>query len=158
MERRRSRLEVWLPGGYLVLVLAVQLWVEVVSRTGDGALAGVWSLLLTAPFSLVVVWLSAPGRGPPVPQPEGLVHTGAEPPTPLPAPLSSELPSELPSAPVDGVLDPSAFEALGATMWWGYYGALVVGALVNAVALWALVRVLAGRRRTGGGVEGGWSA
>ncbi|MFJ7265992.1 SCO4225 family membrane protein [Streptomyces sp. NPDC099050] len=132
MERRgRSRLEVWLPVGYLVLVLVVQVWVEVVSRTGEVWFARVWSLLLTAPFSFVVadVFLDGPGA---LVVPEALLRTGLEP----------------ASAPVGEWVDPSAFGSLGSGGTWGFYAALLVGALLNAAAIWGLVRVLlsAGRR------------
>ncbi|MFG2877209.1 SCO4225 family membrane protein [Streptomyces sp. NPDC048337] len=145
--RRRSRLEVWLPGGYLAVVLGIQIWVEVLSRTGDAGFAGVWTLFATAPFSVLALLPFVPGAEAPTEPPDGLVHTGPEPPTPLPAP--SEMP---PPPPADWSVEPSAASSLdgldGLDAWTGFglYGAIVVGALMNATLLWGLVRVLAGRR------------
>ncbi|MFC9296523.1 SCO4225 family membrane protein [Streptomyces sp. NPDC057011] len=144
---RRSRLEVWVPGGYLAAVVGVQIWVEVLSRTGDAGFAGVWTVFATAPFSVLALLAFTPGAGAPPEPPDGLVHTGPEPPTPLPAP------SELPPPAADWSPDPSVTEpldALGAWAGFGWYGAILAGALINATALWALVRVVAGRRRARG--------
>ncbi|WP_441247995.1 SCO4225 family membrane protein [Kitasatospora sp. McL0602] len=63
---RLGRPEVWVPGGYLLLVAAVQVWVEIVSRTvTDGGFAAIWSLLVTAPGSMLALVLAA------VPGPDG---------------------------------------------------------------------------------------
>ncbi|MFD0378232.1 SCO4225 family membrane protein [Streptomyces sp. NPDC127112] len=78
MGRPRSRLQVWLPAGYLA---GVSVWVEVLARTGDAGFAGIWPILATAPLSLPALQLFLPGpespRAPEVAPPDG---TAAVPP------------------------------------------------------------------------------
>ncbi|MFD9722649.1 SCO4225 family membrane protein [Streptomyces sp. NPDC059072] len=140
MERRRSKLELWVPGGYLAVVLGLQVWVEVLSRTGDAGFAGMWPLLATAPFSLLPLFVSMPGAGDPLEQ------------TPVPVPMGSRPPEPLPVDPAAPPLPPTDWQAdqpVGLDPWagFGFYGALLFGALVNAGLLWALVRVIVRRRQ-----------
>ncbi len=68
------------------------------------------------------------------------VHTGPEPPEPLPAPES--LPVGPPPAD-SGVYDlPPGPELSDAWLGFGFYGAILACALLNATALWALVRAV----------------
>ncbi|MEV7723583.1 hypothetical protein AB0P15_02470 [Streptomyces sp. NPDC087917] len=99
---RGSKLEVWVPAGYLAVVVGSLIWVEVLSRTGDAGFAGIWPLFATAPLSILALLLLAPGG-----QPE-------------------------------------------ASAAFGFYGAVLVGAAANAALIWALVRLLVRRRRSGG--------
>ncbi|MEW2139474.1 hypothetical protein AB0892_23280 [Streptomyces sp. NPDC005409] len=135
MERRWSKPEMWIPGGYLALVVALLVWVEVGSRTGDIGFGGVWPLLATAPVSLLLLVPFGPASdaldAAPVVEP----HYGSQPPTPLPAP-----PSESAALPADWAPDTSV--AAQPEMWagLGFHVAVLAGAVINAVALWALVR------------------
>ncbi|MER7954388.1 hypothetical protein [Streptomyces sp. NPDC096030] len=140
MERRWSKVEMWVPGSYLALVLAMQLWVTV---AGDG-FAGVWPLLATAPVSLLVLGLFGPAKGaaPADPGPEVVPHDGSEPPTPLP----SEFPSVTDPLPADWTPDTSVAAEPGMGEILGFHGAILIGALVNAAAIWAFVRFLVRRR------------
>ncbi|MFJ8209052.1 SCO4225 family membrane protein [Streptomyces sp. NPDC096033] len=121
MRRQRSRLEVWVPTCYLAVVAGLLVWVDVLVRTGDAGLAGVWPMLATAPLSLPVMRLIEP-------DPESLG---------VPAPVGP--------APAD----PGAYGMPGTElpdMWlgFGFYGVILACALVNATALWALLRGLTG--------------
>ncbi|MFF2197211.1 SCO4225 family membrane protein [Streptomyces sp. NPDC058157] len=121
MGRRRSRLQVWLPAGYLTVVAGLLVWVEVLARTGDAGFAGIWPILATAPLSLPALQLFLPGpASPPAPEVAPPDGTGAVPPPP------------------------------DAWFGGGFHGVLLGCALVNAAALWVLARGLAGllaRRR-----------
>ncbi|MFE5634105.1 SCO4225 family membrane protein [Streptomyces sp. NPDC056543] len=151
MERRWSKVEMWVPGSYLALVLAMQLWVVMDSRTGGG-FAGVWPLLATAPVSLLVLGLFGPAKGATTadPAPEVVPHDGSQPPTPLP----SEFPSVTDPLPADWTPDTSVAPEPG--MWdvLGFHGAILIGALVNAAAIWAFVRFLVRRPRGSAGLAG----
>lgn len=159
MESRWSKAEMWVPCGYLALVLGLQLWVEVVSRTGDIGFGAIWPMLATAPASLLP--LVAFGPVPPAPPaeppsvgalaPDGTPAWGVEPP-PVP------LPSEGAPMPADWVPDTSVVPEPEMLIMFGYYGALVAGALINASLMWMVLRAVARRRRRGSaGVHGGLS-
>lgn len=129
----------WVPGGYVAAVLGMQLWVEVVSRTGDAGFAGMWPMLATAPLSLLAL-MAVPGPGDPVAAPHGLAHTG--PPVPV-----EPLPAEAAPLPAAVSADSSLAEGFEALAGIGFYGALLFGALANATCLWALTRVVVRRRQ-----------
>ncbi|MFD5622672.1 SCO4225 family membrane protein [Streptomyces yangpuensis] len=145
MVRRWSKPEMWVPGGYLALVVAMLLYVAVGSRTGDIGFFGVWPILATAPVSLLLLTTfgpaaNAPDEPAPVVGPE---YYGSQPPTRLPTDYpdpSDPLPSDwvAPDTSVDSKLD----------MWseFGFHGAVLFSALVNAAAIWALLRYVARRR------------
>lgn len=146
MVRRWSKPEMWVPGGYLALVVAMLVYVAIGSRTGDIGFFGVWPILATAPVSLLLLSAFGPAAdalddSAPI---EGPVYEGSQPPPgPLPTefvPESAPHPSDwvAPDTSVDGKFD----------MWGeaGFYGAVLVSALVNAAAIWALLRYVARRR------------
>lgn len=148
VRRHRSKLRLWVPGGYLVVVLGLVVWVEVLSRTGDAGFAGIWPIIATAPVSVVVMQLFVSVPEAPVVPPDALVHTGPREPAPVPL----EEPPAPP--PPDWTPDPSAGEPLEAVSAFGFYAPVLVGALVNATAIWAVVRVLVRRRGSGGSARG----
>ncbi|WP_329382902.1 hypothetical protein OG625_20360 [Streptomyces sp. NBC_01351] len=134
-----------MPGGYLALVLAMLVYIAIGSRTGDIGIFAALPILVTAPVSLLLLSTFGPAadaldESAPV---EGPIHEGSQPP---PEPLPTEFvpdaprPSDwvAPDTSIDGKLD----------MWSesGFYGAVLVSALVNAVAIWALLRYVARRR------------
>ncbi|MFI1284080.1 SCO4225 family membrane protein [Streptomyces sp. NPDC020858] len=151
MRRRRSRLEVWIPAVYLAVVVGLLVWVDVLVRTGDAGFAGIWPMLATAPLSLLALSLIVPDPetvGTPEITPPA--HTGPVPP-PEPEPLPGETPEPVPVPVPEGQLptDSGAYDLPGAElsdMWlgFGFYGVILACALVNATALWALVRGLTG--------------
>lgn len=137
------------------MVVGLLVWVDVLVRTGDAGFAGVWPILATAPLSLLAMALI-------VPDPESLgtpevtppVHTGPVPPEPLPVPLPGETPESAPPVgplPTDsGMHDLPGAELPDMWLGFGFYAVILACALVNATALWALVRGLTGllaRRR-----------
>ncbi|MFD4241307.1 SCO4225 family membrane protein [Streptomyces sp. NPDC058525] len=134
-----------MPGGYLALVVAMLLYVAIGSRIGDIGFFGVWPILATAPVSLAllsVFWPTPDAPDDPA-LVEGPVYEGSQPPPEPPTefiPESAPRPSDwvAPDTSVDTKLD----------MWseFGFYGAVLVGALVNATAIWALLRYVARRR------------
>lgn len=130
----------------MAVVLGAQVWVEVVSRTGDAGFAGVWVVFATAPLSILALWLVTPGPAAPVAPPDGLVHTGPQPPTPLP--------SELAPPPDGWPAESPLSEQPEVWAGFGLYGAVLAGALMNATLLWALVRVLVRRTKGTGCAEG----
>lgn len=147
----------WVPAGYLAVVVGLLVWVDVLVRTGDAGFAGIWPMLATAPLSLLAMGLI-------LPDPESLglpevtppVHTGPVPPEPqpVPLPLPGETPEPVPLEPPptdSGVYDLPGAEKLSDTwLGFGFYGVILTCALLNATALWALVRGLTGliaRRR-----------
>ncbi|MCX5009590.1 hypothetical protein OG765_01090 [Streptomyces sp. NBC_00555] len=142
MERRWSKPEMWVPGGYLALVVAMLVWVEV----GDIGFGGTWPMLATAPVSLLLLVPFGPAsdalHSAPVVEP----HYGSQPPTPLPL----EYPSE--SAPLPADWTPDTSVAAQPEMWagLGFHAAVLAGALINAVALWALLRHWARQRNSKG--------
>ncbi len=147
MERRWSKAERWVPGGYLALVLGMLVWVAVVSRTGDIGFGAMWLALATAPVSLLLLIPFGPSpadalESAPVVEPS---H-GDQPPTPLPV----EVPSE--SAPLPADWAPDTSLAAQPEIWTecGFYAAVLVGALINATMLWALLRHRARRRSSAG--------
>ncbi|MFF9016367.1 SCO4225 family membrane protein [Streptomyces sp. NPDC014870] len=150
LGRRRSRLEVWVPAGYLALVVGLLVWADVLVRTGDGGFAGVWAIFATAPLSMLALSLFTPS-------PESLgaleaappAHTGPTPPTPLPAPTTgteTELPVGPPptAAELRDVPDVPGADLANDWLGFGFYGLILACALANATALWALTRTLVG--------------
>ncbi|MET9568850.1 SCO4225 family membrane protein [Streptomyces virginiae] len=133
-----------MPGAYLALVVAMLVYVAVGSRIGDIGFFGVWPILATAPVSLLLLGAFGPAvdaldSAPPMdPHPQ----YGSEPPTKLP----TDYPSESDPLPADWVPDTSV--AAEPSMWdgLGFYVPVLVGALVNAAAIWALLRYVARRR------------
>ncbi|MFC7217072.1 SCO4225 family membrane protein [Streptomyces polyrhachis] len=139
MRRQRSALEVWVPAGYLVGVVGLVAWVGVLGRTGDAGFAGIWPILATAPLSL-----SALGMIMPDPESLGLAEeappAGAGPVPPEPAPVPMEAAPTGPAA-----QDLSGAELTDTASTFGFYGVILACALVNATALWAVVRLVTGR-------------
>ncbi|MEU9230908.1 SCO4225 family membrane protein [Streptomyces subrutilus] len=146
MVRRWSKAEMWVPGAYLALVVAMLVYVAVGSRTGDIGLFGAWPILATAPVSLVLMVPFGPApdaldSAPPLdPHPQ----YGSEPPAKLP----TDYPSESDPLPADWVPDTSVDPKLDMLDGFGFYAPVLVGALVNAAAIWALLRCVAQRRDT----------
>ncbi|MFF8269869.1 SCO4225 family membrane protein [Streptomyces sp. NPDC016562] len=144
MVRRWSKPEMWVPGGYLALVVAMLVYVAVVSRTGDIGIFGVWPILATAPVSLLLLTFFGPAAdaldsAPPMaPHPQ----YGSEPPTKLP----TDYPPESGPLPADWVPDTSVDPKLDMLDGFGFYASVLVGALVNAAVIWALFRYVARRR------------
>lgn len=146
MVRRWSKAEMWVPGAYLALVVAMVVYVAVGSRTGDVGMFGVWPILATAPVSILLLTSFGPAAdaldsAPPM---DLQAQSGAEPPAKLP----TDYPwySESDPAPADWVADTSM--AAEPSMWdgLGFYGPVLVSALINAAALWALLHYAARRR------------
>ncbi|MEV4936734.1 SCO4225 family membrane protein [Streptomyces zaomyceticus] len=135
-----------MPGGYLALVVAMLVYAAVGSRTGDIGLFAVWPILATAPASLLLLSAfgpaaaalseSAPETGP--------LYEGSQPP---PEPLPTEFIPETAPRPSDWVAPDTSIDAK-LDLWaeLGFYGAVLVCALVNATAIWALLRYMARRR------------
>ncbi|WP_374774984.1 hypothetical protein OG756_20780 [Streptomyces sp. NBC_01310] len=146
MVRRWSKPEMWVPGGYLALVIAMLVYIAVVSRTGDIGFFGVWPILATAPVSLLLLSTFDPAADAldePAPV-EGPIYEGSQPP-PEPPPMEF-LPESAPR-PSDWVAPDTSIDTK-LDMWseFGFYGAVLVSALVNAAAIWALLRYVARRR------------
>ncbi|MFD7033383.1 SCO4225 family membrane protein [Streptomyces sp. NPDC059917] len=140
MVRRWSKPEVWVPCGYLALVAAMLLYVAVGSRTGDIGIFAVWPILATAPVSLLLLSAFAPAAAAPD---EGPVHEGGQ---ALPEPPGEFMPESAPR-PADWVApDTSVDGKLDMLSGFGFYGALLVSALINAAAIWTLLRYVARRR------------
>ncbi|MFE5719596.1 SCO4225 family membrane protein [Streptomyces erythrochromogenes] len=146
MVRRWSKPEMWVPGGYLALVVAMLVYVAVGSRTGDIGFFGVWPILATAPVSLLLLTTFGPAaNAPDEPAPvDGPVYEGSQPP---PEPLPSEFLPESAPRPSDWVAPDTSVDSK-LDMWseFGFHGAVLVSALVNAAAIWALLRYVARRR------------
>ncbi|MFB6521341.1 SCO4225 family membrane protein [Streptomyces sp. NPDC056401] len=109
MARRWSKPEMWVPGGYLALVLSMLVYIAIGSRTGDIGIFAALPILATAPVSLLLLSAFIP--------------------TPGTSPDDSE---------------PGVFGEFG------LYGAVLIGALVNAAAIWALLRHVARRHAARG--------
>ncbi|MFF3015362.1 SCO4225 family membrane protein [Streptomyces sp. NPDC057939] len=144
MVWRWSKPEMWVPGGYLVLVVAMLVYVAVVSRTGDIGFFGVWPILATAPVSLLLLSTFGPAAAAldePAPV-EGPIHEGPHPPIKLP----TDYPSESAPLPADWVAPDTSIDTK-LDMWSeaGFHGAVLISALVNATAIWALLRHMARR-------------
>ncbi|MFJ4775107.1 SCO4225 family membrane protein [Streptomyces sp. NPDC088762] len=150
MVRRWSKAEVWVPCGYLALVVAMLVYVAVGSRTGDIGLFAVWPVLATAPVSLLLLStfgpaVAAPDESAPV---TGPIYEGSQPP---PEPLPTEFMPEPDPRPSDWVAPDTSIDTkfdMGSEF--GFYGAVLVSALVNAAAIWALLRYVARRREASG--------
>ncbi|MFJ8012037.1 SCO4225 family membrane protein [Streptomyces sp. NPDC096339] len=144
MVRRWSKAEMWVPGAYLALVVGMLVYVAVGSRIGDIGFFGVWPILATAPVSLVLLTSFGPAANaldsaPPMdPHPQ----YGSEPPAKLP----TDYPSESDPLPADWVPDTSVDPKLDTLDGFGFYASVLVGALLNAAAIWALLRYAARRR------------
>lgn len=144
MVRRWSKAEMWVPGAYLALVAAMLVYVAVGSRTGDIGMFAAWPILATAPVSLLLLPLLVPAPDtldsdtPLDPQ-----YEGSEPPAKLPTDYPSEsapLPEDWVAQDTSAADDPSMWAGLG-------FGAVIlVSALVNATAIWSLLRYVARRR------------
>lgn len=146
MVRRWSKAEMWVPGAYLALVVAMLVYVAVGSRTGDIGFFGVWPILATAPVSLMLLMSFGPAadaldESAPV---VGPTYSGSEPP---PEPLPTEFMPE-PTVPPSDWVAPDTSVDPKLDMWpeLGFYGAVLFSALVNATAIWALLRYVARRR------------
>lgn len=152
MERRWSKVEMWVPGGYLALVLAMQVWVVVGSRTGDIGFGAVHPILATAPVSLLLLGLFGPAKDALAAgtDPQVAPHDGSQPPTPLP----SDFPSENDPLPADWTPDTTTAAEPGMWEGLGFHAAILIGALVNATAIWAFVRFLVRRRPSSTGLAG----
>ncbi|WP_405530067.1 hypothetical protein OG592_19425 [Streptomyces avidinii] len=145
MVRRWSKAEMWVPGAYLALVFAMLIYCAVGSRIGDIGIFGAWPILATAPVSILLLTSFGPAAdaldsAPPMdPHPQ----YGSEPPTKLP----TDYPSESDPLPADWVAPDTSIDTK-LDMWseFGFYGAVLVSALVNAAAIWALLRYVARRR------------
>ncbi|MEU6211714.1 hypothetical protein ABZ891_17610 [Streptomyces sp. NPDC047023] len=144
MVRRWSKPEMWVPGGYLALVAAMLVYVAVGSRTGDIGFFGVWPILATAPVSVLLLSTFGPAAAvPDEPSPaDGPIHEG---PVPPPEPPTEFIPESAPR-PSDWVADTSTDSKFDMLSEFGFYGAVLAGALVNATAIWALLRYAAHRR------------
>ncbi|MFD9406080.1 SCO4225 family membrane protein [Streptomyces sp. NPDC059989] len=133
-----------MPGAYLALVVAMLVYVAVGSRTGDIGFFGVWPILATAPVSVLLLTSFGPAAdaldsAPPMdPHPQ----YGSHPPTKLP----TDYPSESDPLPADWAPDTSVDSKLDIGTEFGFYAAVLVSALVNAAAIWALLRYVARRR------------
>ncbi|MFG2338118.1 SCO4225 family membrane protein [Streptomyces yangpuensis] len=145
MVRRWSKPEMWVPGGYLALVVAMLVYVAVGSRTGDIGFFGVWPILATAPVSLLLLSTFGPAadalaESAPVAGPE---YYGSQPPTRLP----TDYPDPSDPLPADWVApDTSVGSKLDMWSEFGFNGAVLFSALVNAAVIWALLRYMARRR------------
>ncbi|MCX5405873.1 hypothetical protein OHA37_18500 [Streptomyces sp. NBC_00335] len=133
-----------MPGAYLALVVAMLVYLAVGSRTGDVGMFGALPILATAPVSMLLLSSFGPAAdaleaAPPVdPHP----YTGSEPPTKLP----TDYPwfaSDAEPLPADYVPDTSVDSKLDMGGEFGLYGAVLVSALINATAIWALLRYAA---------------
>ncbi|MBZ9596382.1 hypothetical protein K7B06_14960 [Streptomyces erythrochromogenes] len=136
----------------MAVVVGLLVWVDVLIPTGDAGFAGVWPIMATAPLSVLALGLTvpdpdsfgAPGVTPPV-------HTGPVPPEPQPVPVETSGPVPVEPLPTDaGVHELPAAELSDMWLGFGFYGVILACALVNATALWALLRGLTGllaRRR-----------
>ena len=141
MERRWSKVEMWVPAGYLALVLALQVWVEVVGRTGDIGFGGIWPMLATAPVSLLLlIPFGAPDPVSLGAAPVGQPYSGAEPP-PEPPDFSESAP-----LPADWAPDTSVLAEPAIWTGFGFHAVLVASALANAALLRLLVAAVVRRR------------
>ncbi|MBT2467458.1 hypothetical protein J7E97_06135 [Streptomyces sp. ISL-66] len=145
MVRRWSKAEMWVPGAYLALVVAMLVYLAVAQWNGYSGLFGVWPILATAPVSVLLLTSFGPAAdaldsAPPMdPHPQ----YGSEPPTKLP----TDYPSESDPLPADWVApDTSESAKLDMLDGFGFYATVLVSALVNAAAIWALLRYVARRR------------
>ncbi|MEV4190481.1 SCO4225 family membrane protein [Streptomyces toxytricini] len=134
-----------MPGAYLALVVALLVYVAVGSRIGDIGIFGAWPILATAPVSFFLMMFFGPevdalDSAPPMdPHPQ----YGSEPPTKLP----TDYPSASDPLPTDWVApDTSVDPKIDMLDGFGFYAPVLVGALVNAAAIWALLRYVARRR------------
>ncbi|MFE0577840.1 SCO4225 family membrane protein [Streptomyces sp. NPDC058874] len=157
MVRRWSKAEMWVPGAYLALVVAMLVYVAVGSRTGDIGFFGVWPILATAPVSLLLLSTFGPAADAmgPAPTPPVEPYYGSEPPAEPPAefvPASDPLPADwVPDTSV--AVEPSVWGGLG------FSAAVLFSALVNAAAIWALLRFVGAatqRRRHAGLAPWSW--
>ncbi|MGW2680850.1 SCO4225 family membrane protein [Streptomyces sp. NPDC001436] len=145
MVRRWSKAEMWVPTAYLALVAAMLLYFAVGQWNGDSGFFGVWPILATAPVSVLLLTFSGPAAdaldsAPPMdPHPQ----YGSQPPTKLP----THYPSQSDPRPADWTPDTSVTAEPSTWDGLGFYAAVLVSALVNAAAIWALLRHAARRRR-----------
>ncbi|MBT2452552.1 hypothetical protein J7F03_36990 [Streptomyces sp. ISL-43] len=134
-----------MPGAYLALVVAMLVYVAVGSRMGDIGIFGAWPILATAPVSVLLLTSFGPAADAldapaPVVEPSyGSQPPRAEPPREF-LPESAPRPADW--VPPDTSVDPKLDMLDG----FGFYASVLVGALVNAAAIWALLRYVARRR------------
>ncbi|MER5861807.1 hypothetical protein [Kitasatospora sp. NPDC002040] len=146
MVRRRSKVEMWVPGAYLALVVGMLAYCAIGQAAGaDLGFFGIWPILASAPAGLLLtaVFTPAPDLGEPAPPVDG--YRGSEPPA---EPPTEFFPPTDP-LPADWAPDTSVADKLPAGEALGFYGPVLVGALVNAAAMWALIRYVAQRRAAG---------
>ncbi|MFJ9807343.1 SCO4225 family membrane protein [Streptomyces sp. NPDC101158] len=143
MVRRWSKAEMWVPSAYLALVVAMLVYLAV---GRDSGFFGVWPILATAPVSILLLTFFGPAADALDSAPATDPHPqyGSQPPTKLP----TDYPSESDPRPADWVPDTSV--AADPSVWdgFGFYAAVLVSALVNAAAIWALLRYVARRRES----------
>ncbi|MFD3328816.1 hypothetical protein [Streptomyces sp. NPDC058701] len=144
MVRRWSKPEMWVPGGYLALVAAMLVRLEMASQAGhDTIFSTLGPILATAPVSLLLLTAFGAAKAAlesaEVPPPTAEPSYGSLPPA---EPLTESVP-EPGRYPADWVPDPSV--AAEPDLWagLGIYAPLLIGALINATAIWALLRHLA---------------
>ncbi|MFC8274575.1 SCO4225 family membrane protein [Streptomyces sp. NPDC057271] len=135
-----------MPGAYLALVVAMLVYVEVGSRLGDIGFFGIWPILATAPVSLLLLSFFGPAAAAldSAPIPPGDPYYGSEPPA---EPPTEFIPESAP-LPADWVPDTSVAADPGIWAGLGFHAAVLVSALVNAAAIWSLLRYTARRRGT----------
>ncbi|MCY0937408.1 SCO4225 family membrane protein [Streptomyces sp. H34-S4] len=148
MVRRWSNAEMWVPGVYLALVVALLVYFAVGQWNGDSGFFGVWPILATAPVSLLLLASFGPGAAAlDAPAPVvGPIYEGSQP--PRPEPPREFLPESAPR-PADWVPDTSESAKFDMLDGFGFYAAVLVSALINAAAIWALLRYVTRRRDAG---------
>ncbi|MFZ3499025.1 hypothetical protein ACODT5_38410 [Streptomyces sp. 5.8] len=104
---------------------------------------GALPILATAPVSMLLLSSFGPAADAldETPPAEGPVYEGSQPP---PEPLHTEFPPESAPRPADWVAPDTSYDGkfdMGTEF--GLYGAILVSALINATALWALLRYAA---------------
>ncbi|WP_158717210.1 MULTISPECIES: SCO4225 family membrane protein [unclassified Streptomyces] len=137
-----------MPSAYLALVVAMLVYIEIGSRMGDIGFFGVWPILATAPVSLLLLSSFRPAAADALnsaPMPPGEPYYGSEPPAEPPM----EFISESAPRPADWVPDTSVAADPGIWSGFGFHAAILAGALVNAAAIWTLLRYTARRRAAG---------
>ncbi|MBT2402092.1 MULTISPECIES: SCO4225 family membrane protein [unclassified Streptomyces] len=143
MVRRWSKAEMWVPGAYLALVVAMLVYFAVGQWNGDSGFFGVWPILATAPVSLLLLTSFGPAADALDSAPPMDPQYGSEPPTKLP----TDYPSESDPLPADWVApDTSESAKFDMLDGFGFYATVLVSALINAAAIWALLRYVARRR------------
>ncbi|MFD3875839.1 hypothetical protein [Streptomyces sp. NPDC058623] len=139
--RRWSKPEMWVPGGYLALVATMLVRLEMASQAGqDTIFSTLGPVVATAPVSLLL--LTAFGAAQAALESTEVPPAAVEPPygsLPPAEPLTEPVPEPGPY-PTDWV--PGTSVAAEPDLWagLGIYAPLLIGALINAAAIWALLR------------------